>query len=99
MAILSEDDKQKLLNKLENDGEEKVKSDLAGNIYGQWKISTINNWLEKKAQDRQAVALKENLDMKKEANTIAKNQNLISWIALFVSVLSFGIALIALLYK
>ena len=68
MATLSEDDKQKLLNKLENDGEEKVKSDLARNVYGQWKISTINNWLEQKAQDCQAAALKENLDTKKEAN-------------------------------
>lgn len=73
--MMDDKDFLKFKEKLEADGVEKVRYNLANNIYGEHKIPIAKQWLkDKENQDNQLFQI-QTLDIAKEANSIAKNAN------------------------
>lgn len=94
--------------KLEADGEAEVRKKLAERAYGPYKIPLVQEWLARKERQRGDVAANhqttredEALKLSAEANSIAREGNLIashsniaSWVAVGISVLALVVAIV-----
>lgn len=88
MTILSQDQITVLREKLETEGVENVKNNLANNIYGQDKIPHVKKWLDEKKDELTQEKRQRDLMIQNEANTIAKEHNKIAWFSLLVSIIA-----------
>ena len=83
---------QELRPKLEALGETKVRGRLAQGVYGEDKAPIVQEWLAEKVRARQDEHTARSLDLAEsanvldaEGNAISRRSNLVSWIALVVS--------------
>lgn len=93
------DDKQlqEFEKKLEDKGEEKVRTDLLQGVYAdpnspRSKYSLVQNWLAKKESQRQELKRDEELGISRESNTIARSAKNASWWAIAIAIISFLVA-------
>ena len=97
---------KKFIEKLETDGIEKVRQDLALGIYGSTndprsKVPLIQNWLDKKNKEQEEANKKQVIMIARESNEIVRESNKIarsaknsSWLALAISIISILIAIL-----
>ena len=85
-------------------GEEEVRTRLAQGVYGQQKVPLVQAWLTSKeseraeaAAQRQEIRANSALQLSADANSIARGSRTAAWVAIFVSVLAFLVALAALI--
>lgn len=103
--MLDDEKLKKLEEKFEEEGEEKVRADLALGIYGNLNDPTYPKamfakvWLEKKETQRQETSRKEEIMIAKEANDIARSAKDASWWALVISAISIIIAVLVAIFK
>jgi len=82
--------KEELFAKLDEDGEEHVREELAAGHYGAQKIGLIEEWLRKKDQSRNDQQHSENIGVAKSATRAA-------WVAGAAAVISAVAAVIAIM--
>ena len=85
---------EKLINKLEDQGEKVTRSKLAQGVYASSKKPIIENWLEEQNRKEAFKISKESLKCSKQANNTAKKANIISIIALIASFIISVVAVI-----
>lgn len=89
---MTPEQQQELFAKLESDGVDRVKEDLAANKYGQPKIPTINVWLEKKDTEKKD---------KQHNDLLLTQQRLVnsSWVAAAIAFAAAIISIISIFFK
>lgn len=93
--MMNNEEINKLHEKLENDGIDKVKSDLTSKIYSnaRGQKAQVELWLQKKEQDSLKLNKEREFEISNKSNQIAEKGNWIAWLALLVAVLALGVAI------